>query len=110
MPGAVNPSAAQQQQQQAAALNSRNHRAPAVAPNYVQNGGEIIDLSSPPHSPQSTTNSIKRSAVVTNNVADYRTLNFNYPPLVRIDDVPAHQLKSINPPFKVSAGRLDGCP
>lgn len=90
--------------------NSRQQRTAnaAFAPN---SGGEIIDLSSPPHSPINAGNHVmaaRRPAQMANNIAsDYNSRNDSYqvlPPLVPVGEMPTPH-RGQQPPFKVSRGR-----
>ncbi len=73
--------------------------------NFSQGGGEIIDLSSPPHSPQYTNNSsLNRIPSVSSNSFNYGKTNSNthLPPLIHINDG-ASPMKNGIPPYKVSS-------
>lgn len=69
--------------------------------NLIQSGGEIIDLSSPPHSPQHMNNAVNRIPSVSNSNYSLKTNSHpNLPPLKRITDAPL--MKNGVPQYKVS--------
>lgn len=83
-------------------IANRQHRT-----NYNQTGGEIIDLSSPPHSPQHTNvNTVNRISSSASNGYSYNKSsgNTSLPPLIFLNDQSSN--KNGVPPFKVSSFKL----
>ncbi|KAK7601766.1 hypothetical protein V9T40_009207 [Parthenolecanium corni] len=73
--------------------------------NLIQSGGEIIDLSSPPHSPQHMNNAVNRIPSVSNSNYSLKTNSHpNLPPLKRITDAPL--MKNGVPQYKVETIKL----